>query len=958
MSYKNPRNLKNSKSTVIFGLTLIELISYCFIFAFIVITGLILSPLPLIQIIFILFSLIVISVLYIKINRYNVRLYVIVLRWIRFIFSKKKYSKKDFNLIFPYKNINNQLILTKNLKIAVIKFGGLNLTDENNIELQLKKISDIFNNLNDIQFSIYKTNENYDLSKNADYFKSCVENIENVDEETKFKTLNIYSDNLASDLDTIESNYNCETYYLILRGQLVSAVEKNCEYVIKEFFNLGMNTIRLNNEELVNFIAKLNFLEIDYEKLNEYNSQQTKLNEINLVKNEINETGLKKILLYFLSSFYRKELNKLQKINFSNFNEFKQIRNNKKSDKLSFKELNNKYKEMKQNNTLIKNNVEKTNINLAEVFKPKEFNIKFNKIVAENIAISFQEINELNNNLNYFWIKDLLNSPSDVLINFDRLDEDKKEKIINKVNLNLQNANIPYANKLKQAANEEEIECFEELIYQLTSLNNELFSVSIIFINKGTNAEIKELENININNARNIKAKINNLKFKQFEAFEYKYLVNTNHFSSDFYISSDNLFNGFGFDYGIFNDKNNLILGTTTNNELVLFNNFIKQNNRTNHNMFILGSSGRGKTTLTKKMIMNYLFENKKVIVIDPQDEYKDLTSLYNGQNINFNDSNISINPLQVRVDIESELNNKSIINKHIEFVREFFNILIKENSNEMLNILNDCLIKLYQKMNIYDNNVDISKISESEWITLSDLYNEIEHYLDNETDDFRVNYLKIYVYKLLNLLKVYFMDNGIYANLYNRYSNIDLTNQLIVFNTKDFNSSDINNINTKISMFSILNYIQNLIYENKQQEIVLVIDEAHIYIDSTNMTNLNFMFKMTKTIRKFNGSIILTTQNPSDFISDNNVSKKAEAILQNCDYSIMLGLQSNDISAINELFKNNGGINESEKNYLASANKGEFILRISNNFKLLMKAYYNDFERQILIERNLNYEN
>lgn len=955
MSYKNIRNLKSNKASVFLGMSLSELIAYGFIFSTIVLSGFILSKILIIQLSFILIFLVILSILFIKISSYNARIYVLVHRWIRFIFSKRKYKTSEFNLLFPYKKIKQNLIYSKNIKIAVIKFGGINLNNEENIEYQLKKLNEIFSNLDNVQFSIYKTSEKYDLTKNAEYFKKCIENINDVNEKNKFNTLDKYSNNLASDLDNIETNYNCDTYYLIIRSNIISSIEKSVEYISKEFLNLGMNTIRLHERELYKFIAKLNKFEINEQNLEKYLNQNTLDEEKEeITKNEIKEKGIKKLFLSLVSVFYAKELRKLNKINFSNLHEYKQIKKARKDNSLTNKELIAKYKKLKATNNLpIKEKV----LTLSEVFSAKKFNIHFNKISSDNEVISLQEINELNNNLNYFWIKNLLDTNSDVLINFEKLAEAEKEKIINRVNINLQNSNIAYANKLKQANNIEDIECFENLIHQLTSLNNELFSVSILFINKGTEKEVKELENININNARNIKAKINNLKFQQFNAFEYKYLVNSKRYTSDFYISSSNIFNGFGYDYGIFNDNNNLILGSTNNNEVVLFDNFVRQNARTNHNMFILGSSGRGKTTLTKKLIMNYLFENKKVIVIDPQNEYKDLTKIYSGTNINFNNSNISINPLQVRVDIESELNNKSIINKHIEYVKEFLSILIKDNNSEMLNIVSECLSNLYLKMDLYDDSVNISKIENEKWITFTDLYNEIKHYLDNEIDAFRVNYLKIYVYKLLNIIHSYFLDNGVYANLYNKHTNIDLTNQLLVFNTKDFNNSDINNINTKISMFSILNYIQNLIYENKQQEIVLIIDEAHIYIDSNNMSNLNFMFKMTKTIRKFNGAIIFTTQNPSDFISDNNVSQKAQAILQNCDYSFMLGLHSNDIDAINQLFKNSGGINESEQEFLALANKGEFILRISSQFKLMMKAYYNEFEREILIERKNIYE-
>ncbi|WP_275092202.1 helicase HerA domain-containing protein [Metamycoplasma hominis] len=47
--------------------------------------------------------------------------------------------------------------------------------------------------------------------------------------------------------------------------------------------------------------------------------------------------------------------------------------------------------------------------------------------------------------------------------------------------------------------------------------------------------------------------------------------------------------------------------------------------NRTNFNMFINGTSGKGKTTFTMKLLTSILATNNKVVVIDPQGEYREL---------------------------------------------------------------------------------------------------------------------------------------------------------------------------------------------------------------------------------------------------------------------------------------------------------------------------------------------
>jgi len=68
-----------------------------------------------------------------------------------------------------------------------------------------------------------------------------------------------------------------------------------------------------------------------------------------------------------------------------------------------------------------------------------------------------------------------------------------------------------------------------------------------------------------------------------------------------------------------------------------------------NANGICLASSGSGKSYMAKLFISRYLLNGTKVIVIDPQGEYKDLVQRFDGQRINLSrDSNTMINPLDL----------------------------------------------------------------------------------------------------------------------------------------------------------------------------------------------------------------------------------------------------------------------------------------------------------------------
>ena len=68
-----------------------------------------------------------------------------------------------------------------------------------------------------------------------------------------------------------------------------------------------------------------------------------------------------------------------------------------------------------------------------------------------------------------------------------------------------------------------------------------------------------------------------------------------------------------------------------------------------NPNGLVLAQSGGGKSFFCKLLITRYLLNGTKVIVIDPQGEYKSLVSRFKGQRIDLSrDSDTMINPLDL----------------------------------------------------------------------------------------------------------------------------------------------------------------------------------------------------------------------------------------------------------------------------------------------------------------------
>lgn len=72
-------------------------------------------------------------------------------------------------------------------------------------------------------------------------------------------------------------------------------------------------------------------------------------------------------------------------------------------------------------------------------------------------------------------------------------------------------------------------------------------------------------------------------------------------------------------------DSGGFYLGRNSNDGLILLDPWIRNRQRPNSNMTIVGGSGSGKSTAIKHIIASEYARGTKIIVIDPEGEYKDM---------------------------------------------------------------------------------------------------------------------------------------------------------------------------------------------------------------------------------------------------------------------------------------------------------------------------------------------
>jgi type IV secretory pathway VirB4 component len=78
---------------------------------------------------------------------------------------------------------------------------------------------------------------------------------------------------------------------------------------------------------------------------------------------------------------------------------------------------------------------------------------------------------------------------------------------------------------------------------------------------------------------------------------------------------------GFPFGGGGLNDGTGFVFGKDTNGGIVVLNMWIRGLDRVNSNFVIMGTSGVGKSTATKHILLNECMKGTKLLIIDPERE-------------------------------------------------------------------------------------------------------------------------------------------------------------------------------------------------------------------------------------------------------------------------------------------------------------------------------------------------
>ncbi|MCD8091178.1 MAG: ATP-binding protein [Clostridiales bacterium] len=386
----------------------------------------------------------------------------------------------------------------------------------------------------------------------------------------------------------------------------------------------------------------------------------------------------------------------------------------------------------------------------------------------------------------------------------------------------------------------------------------------------------------------------------------------------------------FPFVYSHISDVGGIKLGTSAG--MPVFVDFFKRDSeRVNSNMVVIGKSGSGKSYATKMILSNLSAENSKIFILDPENEYTNLARNLNGNVIDVGSATQGrINPFHIITclsddeKVSDEESASVSFSVHLQFLEEYFRQILPGIDNDALEYLNNVLIRVYESRGI-DEMTDLSKLKPEDYPIFDDLYDTLLIDYQTVKGDYSKSNLRI----LINYISK-FATGGRNSNLWNGESTLDVKENFTVFNFQSLLANK-NNTVANAQMLLILKWLDNEIIKNRDynitykanRRIIVVIDEAHVFIDPKYPVALDFMFQLAKRIRKYNGMQIIITQNIKDFVGTEEIARKSTAIINASQYSFIFPLAPNDMHDLCKLYEKAGAINETEQDEIVTNGRG-----------------------------------
>ena len=332
-----------------------------------------------------------------------------------------------------------------------------------------------------------------------------------------------------------------------------------------------------------------------------------------------------------------------------------------------------------------------------------------------------------------------------------------------------------------------------------------------------------------------------------------------------------------------------------SNNSLVILDRFSLHN----ANSITFAQSGAGKSYTTKVEILRQLMQGTRVIVIDPEREYKRLTESVGGTYIKLSArSKQKINPF----DLATTFSKASDLSEHTQDLMEVIGLMAEGLTSREKAAVDKTILKIYKQ-------------AKKNQPLLEDLYTELH---------------KLGQLKLCEKLEKYI--SGSLADVFNSQTNIELDNRLVIFDIKDLPESL-----RQIMMLIISNFVKNQVMA-KPEKRLLIIDEGWLLLEHEE--SARFVAGLVRRARKYYLGVSIISQQANDFLK----SDYGRAIASQSALRILMRQDTTTIKGVVSEFN----LSEYEQSFLLTCERGDALIVADQNH-VAVKVVASDKEHPLI---------
>lgn len=284
-----------------------------------------------------------------------------------------------------------------------------------------------------------------------------------------------------------------------------------------------------------------------------------------------------------------------------------------------------------------------------------------------------------------------------------------------------------------------------------------------------------------------------------------------------------------------------------------------------NYNCVVLGKSGSGKSVFMQDLLLSGMRGGARVYVIDVGRSYEKLCEMVKGQQLEFSkNTNICLNPFsKLRISDQEE----------------------KETSFSFLKQTIACMAAPQSGTNEFENSL-IEKAIFQVWeekgnkATITDISEHLLSYPEEKA-------------KHLGVMLTPYTKKGMYAKYFEGENNVNFSNQMILVELEELKGKK--DLQAVILQLMIMTITNEAFLGDRKTPFYICIDEAWDLLRAKQAGD--FIETLARRLRKYNGSLIVGSQNVEDFFS----TPGAVAAFDNSDWVCFLAQKKPAIAVLEQ---------------------------------------------------------